>query len=161
MLTLCGNNASLVIFLGWVGPPPQKVWGKVSKQIARFYPLKYFELFHSYTVYPAVFGIRNRIDPHIIRNPDPKPRFLKVQSESIIKRNQSCMHGILNIYRFAPDSKSTGYPAVGDLVVFYTGYPAGSSTKSALNNRFLPEFRAINQIQFTVVSGWISGIRPA
>ena len=22
MLTLCGNNASLVIFLGWVGPPP-------------------------------------------------------------------------------------------------------------------------------------------
>ena len=65
--------------------------------------------------------------------------------------------------RVAPDSKFAGYPAAGypaffipDIRLRYpaTGYPAGYLTESALNNKFLPEFRAFDyQIQFTVVSG--------
>ena len=42
MLTLCGNNASLVIFLGWVGPPPLESLGEGIKTNRAILPPEVF-----------------------------------------------------------------------------------------------------------------------
>ena len=66
------------------------------------------------------------------------------------------MHRIVNL----PDIRP---PDIRQLFLLDTGYPAGYPVmagypaKSALNNKFLPEFRAFNyQIKYTVVSASIS-----